>query len=188
MIEAEIKARLKSPGRVREQLDARAHGAEETYADAYFDTLDGSLSARGQELRVRTVTGQRGTRHILTFKDRPADKATQSKPEFEITVDDPQTATTILNGLGFPTSLAFVKECINYDLTFEGRRFLATIVTVREVDGVFLEVETQATAVDLDAALRLARALLAELGVGDGEQTTDTYAEAVRRGRLLNLD
>lgn len=183
MIEAEIKARLVDPDAVRRQLEQWAPGVAETYADTYFDTPDQALAAQQRELRVRTVAGPDGTRHRLTFKDRPVDAATQSKPELEMTVSDPVEAAAILTGLGYPAELAFTKECVNFEVTRRGRRFLATVVTVPEIAGTFLEVETQAREDDVEPALAAVRSLLAELGIGEGEWTIDAYTEAVRAAR-----
>ncbi|HKT00178.1 MAG TPA: CYTH domain-containing protein, partial [Rugosimonospora sp.] len=77
MIEAEIKARLVDPAAVRQRLEQWAAGVAETYSDTYFDAPGETLAARERELRVRTIAGPSGTRHLLTFKDRPVDEATQ---------------------------------------------------------------------------------------------------------------
>lgn len=185
MIEAEIKARLADPQQVRQHLEQWATGVPETYVDTYFDTPERSLFARDQELRLRSVTGPHGTRHLLTYKDRAVDAATQSKPEFETLVSDREAASMILTNLGFPVEMAFTKECVNYNLDHDGRRFLATVATVPEIDGTFLEVETQAADTDLDNALDAVRRLLADLGIDPTQWTTDTYTGAVRAARGL---
>lgn len=184
MIEAEIKARLEAPDDVRQQLERWSTGTPETYSDTYFDTPRRTLASNERELRIRTVASSGGTRHLLTFKDRPVDVATQSKPEVEVLVSDPQTTATILTSLGYPAELAFTKECVNYKVTRADRRFLATLVTVPEIDGSFLEVETQAPENEMDDALAAVRSLLAELGVDESWWTTDTYTDAVRTARL----
>jgi adenylate cyclase, class 2 len=58
---------------------------------------------------------------------------------------------------------------------------LSTVVTVPELDGTFLEVETMAGEGDVGSALETLRDLLAELGVPGGALTTELYAEAVGR-------
>lgn len=183
MIEAEIKARLVDPAAVRQRLEQWAAGVAETYSDTYFDAPGETLAARERELRVRTIAGPSGTRHLLTFKDRPVDEATQSKPEVEIAVSDPTAAAAILAGLGYPPGLSFTKQCVNYQVTRWGRQFLASLVTVPEIGGTYLEVETQAREDDVEPALSAIRSLLADLGVGENEWTTDTYTGAVRGAR-----
>jgi adenylate cyclase class 2 len=183
VIEAEIKARLVNPDAVRQRLDQWAAGVAEAYTDTYFDTPDQALAVQQRELRVRTVAGPGNVRHVLTFKDRPVDASTQSKPEVEIAVSDAEAAAAILTGLGYPAELAFTKQCVNYRVTRGGRQFLATVVTVPEIAGTYLEVETQAPEDDLGAALDAVRALLTELDVGEDEWTTDTYTNAVRSAR-----
>jgi adenylate cyclase class 2 len=187
VIEAEIKARLVDPDAVRTRLQTRATGTPETYADTYYDSPDHALSASDRELRIRTITGASHTRHVLTFKGRPVDAATQSKPETEITVSSADATESILTALGYVPKLSFTKQCINYQLDHEGRHFLATLVTVPEIDGDFLEVETPSAEDDVDQALAAVRHLLGDLGVYETEWTTDTYTDAVRAARLTNM-
>jgi hypothetical protein len=59
----------------------------------------------------------------------------------------------------------------------------STVVQVPEIDGTFLEVETMAEADDVPAALEAVRDVIAGLGVGDEEFTTELYTDAVRAAR-----
>jgi adenylate cyclase class 2 len=145
---------------------------------------DGALDMMGAELRVRAIGyGDGTTRHVLTYKEPPVDEGTQSKPEHETAVNDPAETMRILAGLGYAPVLAFTKDCVNYRFTQDGRDFLATVVTVPELDGTFLEVETRASDDDVAQALAAVRAVLIQLGVSDEELTTDTYSGAVRAAR-----
>jgi adenylate cyclase class 2 len=54
------------------------------------------------------------------------------------------------------------------------------VVTVPEIDGTHLEVETMVAAHDVGAALASLRELLHTLGVTDAELTTQTYTGAVQ--------
>jgi adenylate cyclase, class 2 len=98
-------------------------------------------------------------------------------------VADPDATINILAGLGDQPVLSFAKDCTNYRTSRHGRDFLATVVTIPEIDSTYLEVETLPDADDLDAALRAVRHLIADLGVSKDELTTDTYPDAVRRAR-----
>ena len=60
---------------------------------------------------------------------------------------------------------------------------LATMVTVPEIDGTFVELETLAEEGGLAAALGDVRAVLGELGVGEDDLTTEQYTDAVMRAR-----
>jgi adenylate cyclase class 2 len=64
-----------------------------------------------------------------------------------------------------------------------GRDMLATLVTVPEIDGTFIELETMADEPDLSAALADLRAILAEMGNGEEYLTTEQYTDAVIRAR-----
>jgi adenylate cyclase class 2 len=60
---------------------------------------------------------------------------------------------------------------------------LATVVTVPEIDGTFIELETIVPEREVTAALRDIRAVLHELGTTDEDLTTEQYTDAVMRSR-----
>jgi adenylate cyclase class 2 len=183
MIEAELKARVRDPEHVHAELEKRAAGRAEMYQDTYYDTADKAISGRDRELRVRTVHGADETRSVLTYKDARVDEASGSKPEYETRVEDPAAVHAMLRGLGYVPLIAFEKRCRNYDLNARGRQMLATLVQVPEIEGHFIELETIVEDADLQAALNDVRATLAELGVDDGDLTTEQYTDAVAARR-----
>ncbi|RCH67490.1 class IV adenylate cyclase [Streptomyces sp. SDr-06] len=185
MIEAELKARVHTPEAVLKRLDERATGRAEVYQDTYYDDTAGGLDARDEELRVRTVHGAEESRTLLTFKGARADAASGSKPEHETRVSDAGAVHAMLRGLGYVPVIAFEKRCRNYDFEAYGRRMLATLVRVPELDGTFLEVETIVDEADMHAALEDVRTVLADLGIDGDDLTTELYTDAVRtrRGR-----
>ncbi len=132
---------------------------------------------------MRTVHGANGLRTVLTFKNAAVDEASGSKPEHETRVEDSQAAHAILQGLGYVPVIAFEKRCRNYALEAHGRKMLATLVRVPELDGTFLELETLADEDDVRAALDDIRAVLAELGIGTEDLTRETYTGAVAAQR-----
>jgi adenylate cyclase class 2 len=177
-IEAELKVHVRDAEAVRTALDAMAGAEASVYEDRYFDSRDRTFAESGRELRVRSVLGPDGARHILTYKD-PAVDASGSKPEFETAVEDPEATVAIIHGLGFRGLIAFSKHCRNYRLRHQNRDLLATMVQVPEIDGDFLEVETIVPAAeDVPAALATVRSLL--LGLGE-EDITELYTDAVAR-------
>lgn len=184
MIEAELKARVHAPETVLRLVDERATGRAEVYQDTYYDMVAGTLDAEVRELRVRTVHGPDGTRSILTYKEPRIDEASGSKPEYETRVTDPDAVHAMLRGLGYVPAHAFEKRCRNYEFEAHGPAMLATLLRVPELDGTFLEIETQVKEQDdLQDALDAVRAVLAELGIAEDDLTTDTYTGAVRAQR-----
>jgi len=183
VIEAELKARVHAPEAVLRRLDERATARVEVYQDSYYDRPDGSLTKADQELRVRTVRGADGLRTVLTFKGAKVDEESGSKPEHETRVEDSQAAHAILAGLGYVPVIAFQKRCRTYEFEARGRRMLATLVRVPEIDGTFLELETMADENDVTAALAAVRAVLAELGIGPDDFTHELYTDAVAAQR-----
>ncbi|MFE3873140.1 class IV adenylate cyclase [Kitasatospora sp. NPDC059146] len=185
-IEAELKAVVRDPEGVLKQLEARCGaGRAEVYRDTYYDAPDGSLMGADRELRIRTVHGPDDTRSVLTYKGARVDEASGSKPEAETRVEDVAAAHEIVRGLGFVPRIAFEKRCRNYGFERDGRRVLVTLVRVPELDdATFIEVETMAaTEHELGSALAFVRAVLAELGIGESDLTTDLYTDAVAAAR-----
>ncbi|MEV5374663.1 class IV adenylate cyclase [Streptomyces nondiastaticus] len=183
MIEAELKARVHDVAEVTRRLDARTAGRAEVYQDTYYDEPAGTLEKEDRELRVRTVRGAQTTKTILTYKGARVDAASGSKPEHETRVEDPEAVHAMLRGLGYVPVIAFEKQCRNYEFQAHGRPMLATVVTVPEIDGSFIELETQVEKSDLRGALDDIRSVLGELGVEDGDLTTELYTDAVRARR-----
>ncbi|MFF8770880.1 class IV adenylate cyclase [Kitasatospora sp. NPDC015120] len=186
MIEAELKAVVRDPDALLRRLEgAHGPGRAEVYRDTYYDTPDAQLDAADRELRIREVTAEDGSRAVLlTFKDARVDEASGSKPEHETRVADGGAAHAIVRGLGHRPVLAFEKRCRTYAFEHRGRRMLATLVRVTELDGVFLEVETGAAdARELPAALAAVRAVLAGLGISGEDLTTTPYTAAVTAAR-----
>jgi adenylate cyclase class 2 len=185
VIEAELKARVADPEALHAVLEAAAGAPERaTYQDAYYDR-GGSLTAGGRELRVRTVTTEAGARTVLTYKGPVLDEATGSKTEAETRVEDWDAVAAILEGLDYRPFIAFTKHCANYRLsTPTGRKVLATVVRVPELDGTFLEVETMVEdEAAMSAALDDLRALLLDLEIAPAALTTELYTEAVAAAR-----
>ncbi|MEU2033541.1 class IV adenylate cyclase [Nocardia amamiensis] len=179
MIEAELKARVRDVASVRTALSSRGGGHPSTYQDTYYDLTDRRLSAEGRELRLRTITTDDGRRSLLTYKEATVDVVSGSKPEYETEVADSMVVDVVLHGLGLTELVSFEKHCINYRFTSAGRELLATLVTVPELDGTFIELETSAQESELTEALGVVRDTLHQLGITDDDLTTEQYTDAV---------
>ena len=183
MIEAELKARVRDPAALRDRLRRLASEEISLYRDTYYDRPGRDLTAEGRELRVRVMETGGVRRAVLTYKEPAADAASGSKPEHETKVADAAVVDEILRALGLEHLVAFEKHCANYRFTAKGRDMLATVVTVPEIDGTFVELETLADEAGLAAALSDVRAVLGELGIGEDDLTTEQYTDAVMRAR-----
>ena len=183
MIEAELKARVHDPERLREQLSGLAAGEESIYRDVYYDWPGRQLTTARQELRVRRIVTAGDERSVLTYKEPAVDAVSDSRPEHESMVSDAAAVDAMLRGLGLLPFVAFEKHCTNYRFTARGRDMLATVVRVPELDGTFLEVETMATEDSTTVALTDVRAVFAQLGISEGELTSEQYTEAVINAR-----
>ncbi|MQY13068.1 hypothetical protein SRB5_32080 [Streptomyces sp. RB5] len=183
MIEAELKARVREPEAVADLLEERAAAEVAVYRDTYYDLPDGLLENAGKELRVRTVQGSGGTRTVLTYKGVAVDEDSGSKPEHETAVADAEAVHAIVCGMGYVPVIAFEKHCRNHAFEARGRRMLATLVRVPDIDGTYLEIETLVEEPDVPAALADIRAVFSGLGIGPEDLTLETYTEAVAARR-----
>jgi adenylate cyclase class 2 len=187
VIEAELKARLSDAGAVRAQLGQRATAEKAIYRDTYYDTPAGSLERDGREVRLRSVERNVETpvqvSYLLTYKEAVVEEASGSKPEYETTLASPDAVAHLLEGLGYSVAVELTKDCENYRFSHGGRDFLATVVQVPEIEGTFLEIETQADVSDLTEALSAVRSLMTDLGIGAEALTTELYTDAVRAAR-----
>ncbi|WP_131740348.1 class IV adenylate cyclase [Actinomadura roseirufa] len=183
MIEVELKAHVRDPEDLRRLLRRRADEELSTYRDTYYDRTDGTLTGEGRELRVRVID-QAGTRRtLLTYKEPAVDEASRSKPEHETNVADPIVINTVLRALGAVEHVRLTKHCVNYRFTAAGRNMLATVVTVPELAGTFVELETMADADEIDEALTDIRTVLTNLGISEDDLTTEQYTDAVLQAR-----
>ncbi len=184
-IEAELKARVHDPDRVRGLLRQRAAQQNRVYYDVYFDTPNRTLTRDGRELRVREVhTDDTAAQTLLTYKDAPVHAASGSKPETETTVGDADALRAVLAALGFEVLISFEKHCANYRFTAAGRPLLATLVSVPELEETFLEIETIVdTDAEIDPALEAIRHVLGALGIDRNDETIEAYTQAVAARR-----
>jgi len=180
VIEAELKARLSDPDAVRGALSRRVSVERAIYRDTYYDTPQGHLSRQDRELRLRTIETPDVVQHLLTYKEPAVDQASGSKPEYETTVATPSALAHTFEALGYGPSVKLTKDCENYRFVDGGREFLATVVRVPEIEGVFLELETMTDEAGLAGALTAIRSVMAALGIDDGQLTTELYTDAVR--------
>lgn len=180
MIEAEVKARVNDPEGVLVALRERAPGEEAVYRDVYYDLPDRSLTAQGRELRVRVIERGGSERVVFTYKAPAVDEETGSKPERETRAESAQALDAILVGLGYEHLVALTKHCTNFPLTTPtGRECLVTVVTVPELEGTFIEVESLVGEGNLSEGLSAVRGVLVELGIGEDAFTTEQYTDAV---------
>jgi adenylate cyclase class 2 len=183
VIEAELKARVRDPGALHQVLRRRAAGEHSTYRDVYYDLPGRDLTVGGRELRLRAIEAAGVRRSVLTYKEAAVDASSGSKPEHETDVSNPAAVDVLLRGLGLEVVVAFEKHCTNYRFSAGGRDMLATVVTVPEVDGTFVELETMTDPEGFDAALADVRTVLLRLGVDSDDLTTEQYTDAVIRSR-----
>jgi adenylate cyclase class 2 len=178
-IEVELKAAIADPATVSAQLRGLAESEPSTYADTYYDFPDRRLTETGrQELRLRVIDKPNGRKAVWTFKGAMLDAA--STPEWETEVADPQATDAILTGLGMTHLIEYTKRCENFKFTAHGHPIVATIVTVPEIEGTFLEIETLVPdGASRDDALKAIHGVLADLGLTKADLEPTFYIDLV---------
>lgn len=180
MIEAELKAQVKDVEAVRTWLRAQAEEEAATYYDTYYDWPDRRLDREGREIRLRSI--QRKGRphvHILTYKQPPLSSDGESKPEYESEIGDASTLDLMFRELGLKEDISLTKHCWNFRFSQEGYSILATLASVPELEGFFLEVETLVSPEQLAEALGVVKGVAEELGLSD-DVVSSKYTDAVR--------
>ena len=141
MYEVELKAGVSDVERLRSTLDSLAGSPEfKSYDDIYFNNRD-DLVADEKELRLRRIESDAGAEVVLTFKDKPFDPVSKSKPETEIKVSSQSQMLRILELLDFYIDVRLKKICSIYRLEWNGCKTEITLATVPELAASFLEAE-----------------------------------------------
>ena len=173
MFEAEIKYSTAGP-----VVPPGEYLGSAEYADVYFDRPDGSFYAAGRELRLRRTGG----RTLLTGKLPPFDQASQSKEEWETSVDDGAVMAEILQNLGFVRRVAFTKQCRLFRDVSQGLALTITVVNVDFSPETFVEIEHPAADREAGlAALPVIRDYAARLGLAT--ECPTCYTELCRSAR-----
>lgn len=185
-IEVELKARLTDPDTTVNRLRERAAGETSTYHDTYYDWPDRRLEGAGrQELRLRVIETHAEARCLWTFKGAMLNAA--STPEYETDVADAGAAAAILTALGLEPIITYTKQCENFRFAFDGRQIIATVVTVPEIHGVYLETETLVPDNEDTAAARATiLGVLADLGLSESDLEPTFYIDLVRHQRVTH--
>ncbi len=164
--ETEAKLRVKTHDPVRKRLQqagATPLGCV-VETNRIFDRPDGSLRGRGCGLRVRSTIAEDsgGRAATLTFKGPVQPGEFKSREELEASVDDAETTTGILEGLGFEVILTYQKRR-------ESWQFLDCRIELDEPPhvGLFVEIEGPDEAV--------IRSVRDELGLGSASLERSSY-------------
>lgn len=188
MYEVEVKVRADHDA-VRDRLDALGATYVETVVqeDTYFDAPHRDFETTDEALRIRDISpvdgserdGQEGgtepsgvVESRVTYKGPLVGSTAKTRKEFESGVKDPETMHAILDGLGFEPVATVRKERDRYELD-------DYVVTLDEVAGLgsFVEVETQATEADIEAARAGAFELVESLGLDPEQSIRTSYLE-----------
>ena len=141
--------------------------------DTYYDAPHRDFPETDEALRIRRETDADGeTEAQLTYKGPLIDTDSKTREEAETAVNDGGELETILESLGFDPVARVRKERDRYD----AGEFTVTLDTVEGL-GEFVEVETQTTEQNVDAAREEAFSLLERLDLDPADQIRTSYLE-----------
>ena len=189
MYEVELKANLYKPEEVIRKLEVlSANSYEEVhYEDVYF-APDDQFIQEEQELRIRKKThiDTNKVSVVLTYKDRPFDIASKSKPEYEAGLSDFEDGLVLLKQLGFKIDVRFEKWCKNYSIHFQNETIAVTIAEIPQLEHPYMEVECKTKSIrDTGKLLGLLKAFLKEVGIHEEEIDNSYYTELVKKKQNL---
>ncbi|MGQ4912910.1 MAG: class IV adenylate cyclase [Candidatus Thorarchaeota archaeon] len=157
----------------------------ETQTDIYFDHPCRSFKDSDEAIRIRSrssiIDEPPEASHPLvelTYKGPKIDSTTKTREEYSVGLGDVDTASKILESLGFKRVATIVKRRVFF-------RIDDVILSLDDVDGVgtFLELEMIATG---DEQMNTKRAsliqLVRDLGLDPADSVTESYLELYLKG------
>ncbi|MDL5361029.1 class IV adenylate cyclase [Halalkalicoccus sp. NIPERK01] len=173
MYEVEMKVRA-DHGRVRDalrELGASARGAI-TQRDTYYDAPTRDFAETDEALRVRREERGGTERARLTYKGPLIGETSKTREEYETDLGDGDAAAAILDSLGFVPVETVEKVRERFSLA----EYAVTLDSVAGV-GEFVEVETEASEGDVDAAREGVARTVESLGLDPDEEIRVSYLE-----------
>jgi adenylate cyclase, class 2 len=166
-LEIEIKLAVAAVSEARRRLRQKAFRVIHRRvfeANLVFDTPDRQLLAQRELLRLRMA----GNSSLVTFKGSPLVGPHKSREEWETSVGDLQTASAILERLGFELVFRYEK----YRTEFAGEDRQGIVMLDETPIGVWLELEGPPGWIDRTAAM---------LGFSQQEYITSSYGTLYRQ-------
>lgn len=139
MIEVEVKAHINNFDNVKNKLDEI--GARKTETEHQIDTYFNNPQFRDFEktdeaLRIRNRTINNEKSIILTYKGAKMDEVSKTRKEIEVSVEDYEKMSSILENLGFKPVADVEKERTTYLF----KEYIISLDNVIKV-GKFVEIE-----------------------------------------------
>jgi adenylate cyclase class 2 len=189
MIEAELKFVVTDADGLRDCLDQYGPQRDLRYQDQYFTHDVLQFKKQDAEFRLRAITeAHRLQRTVMTYKGGIIDEATQSKSEYEAEIRDQREMRILLESMGFRCYIEFTKVCQDYRFSVEGHDIGATIVSLEEVDGTWIEIESIVDESALRAELEWLEHFSTTLGLAADDRTTARYEDAVASARGTSIE
>ena len=183
--EVEIKFRIDDAQELERRLQQRfgnvEFGEQVTESDSFFQHPCRNFRQTDEALRLRERLFSDGTsEHSLTYKGPKIDASTKTRQEIEMPITEPEQWESLLTALGFSKFASVQKFRRRLKLTVNRRHIgivLDTLPALPESGRCFLEVETLATAEDLEECRALILDIAEQLELSEPIQ--DSYFKLV---------
>lgn len=148
--------------------------------DKYFDNSTGSIKANDSALRIRKTINVHTNvcDTVITFKGPKLDGYSVTRPEYETTVSDAETAEKILNSLGYFCVAPYVNKLRK---TYTNENITACLDFVEDL-GDYLELEILVSDDNLreESQLKIENTLN-KLGYTISDTITTSYLSALQK-------
>lgn len=185
-LEVERKYRITSQSEVRQRVEALGGRWEEAVqqGDQYFAHPARDFATTDEALRIRSV----GSTNVITYKGPKIDRDSKTREEIEVELgagqENAHDTGKIFERLGFRPVLVVAKARSIAKVTWQSREVEIALDEVKDA-GLFVELETQAADVELDAAKECIRSLALAMGLNEADQERRSYLEMVLATRGL---
>ena len=183
--EVEIKFQINNIAELEHQLrqlGGSEFGEQVTEFDDFFQHPCRNFVQTDECLRLRNRTCAKGnSEHSLTYKGPKIDTSTKTRQEIEIPITEPEQWRNLLIALGFRPSGSVRKFRRRMTLSMNNRRvevLFDTLPDLPEPRRLFLEMETLATAEELEECRSLILGIAGQLKLG--EPIRDSYLKLVQ--------
>jgi adenylate cyclase class 2 len=201
--EVEIKFQINNIAELEQRLQQQFGGAEfgtfgfgtvgfgesVTESDSFFQHPSRNFAQTDECLRLRKRLLSDGTsEYFLTYKGPKIDASTKTRQEIEMSITEPERWETLLLALGFYPTASVQKLRRRQTLTLNRRRVeivLDTLPALPESTRFFLEMETLATAEEIEECRSLILDIADQLGLT--EPIRDSYLKLVQNYNSTNI-
>jgi len=178
LIEVEVKAKIHDFESLKRELKKinALKIREEHQKDIYFNSPIKNFAKTDEALRIRKISIKNEINTFITYKGPKIDRASKTREEIEISINDTDKISKLFENLGFKKANIVVKNREIYELN-------EYIISLDNVEGLdpYMEIEVNLKdGIDFQPALDGIFKTFKKLGIVDGFERT-SYLELLEK-------